>query len=83
MTDKINGEEDPLKKLELIQSRLDIQEALTDVEDAANLDELETGFIQYAKSYSERKGVSYTAWREYGVSAATLRSAGVAETRRR
>jgi len=83
MTDKINGEEDPLKKLELIQSRLDIQEALTDVEDAVNLDELEAGFIQYAKSYSERKGVSYTAWREYGVSAATLRSAGVAETRRR
>jgi len=83
MTDKINGEEDPLKKLELIQSRLDIQEALTDVEDAVNLDELEAGFIQYAKSYSKRKGVSYTAWREYGVSAATLRSAGVAETRRR
>jgi acyl-CoA reductase-like NAD-dependent aldehyde dehydrogenase len=82
VSDKINGEADPLKRLELIQSRLEIQEALTEVEESANLEELEAGFVQYAKSYSGRKGVSYTAWREYGVPAATLRAAGVTETRR-
>ena len=38
---------------------------------------------QVAKSYSERKGISYSAWREIGVSADVLRRAGIAQTRRR
>ena len=83
LNDKIEGADDPLRRIELIQSRLELQEALADVEESANLGELEAGFVQHAKSYSDRKSVSYTAWREYGVPAATLRNAGVAETRRR
>ena len=81
--EKIEASDDTLKTLDLIQTRLDIQLALSSMEDVENLDQLEAGFVTYAKSYSERKGVSYTAWREFGVPAAVLRDADVPETRRR
>jgi hypothetical protein len=30
-----------------------------------------------AKAYSERRGISYAAWRELGVEAAVLKKAGI------
>jgi hypothetical protein len=80
---KLGDENDPLKRIELLQSKLDLQGALASVEDGANLDELATNFVAYAKSYSDRKGISYTAWRQFGVPADVLRKAGIQETRRR
>jgi hypothetical protein len=80
---RIEDSDDPLKTLDLIQTRLDIQAVLSNVEEAEDLAQLEADFVQYAKPYSERKAVSYTAWREFGVPAAVLRKAGVPETRRR
>lgn len=80
---KLEQSDDPLELVELIQNRLDIEEALANIEDAANFEELEAGFVEYAGSYSQRKGISYTAWREFGVPAATVRAAGIPETRRR
>lgn len=80
---KLEQSDDPLESVELIQNRLDIEEALANIEDAANFEELEAGFVEYAGSYSQRKGISYTAWREFGVPAATVRAAGIPETRRR
>ena len=80
---KIEGSEDPLEAVELIQKRLDIESALANLDEGANLEELEAGFVAHASAYSERKGITYSAWREYGVPAATLRAAGVKETRRR
>lgn len=82
-TEKIESEENPLKTIELIQTRLDMEDQLSQLEESANLEELEAEFIDHVKSYSDRKKISYTAWREYGVPAATLRAAGVPETRRR
>lgn len=81
--EKIGSEDDPLKRVELIQTRLDIEDQLTKLDETADFEELEADFIDNAKSYSDRKEISYTAWREYGVPAATLRAAGVPETRRR
>ena len=80
---KIDDSGDPLEKVELIQSRLDIEKALAEVTSADDLMSLQSGFVEHAASYSERKGVSYTAWREAGVPAAVLREAGIKETRRR
>lgn len=82
-TGKIQSEENPLKTVELIQMRLDIEDQLSKMDQAEDFKELEAGFRRHVKSYSERKGISYTAWREFGVPAATLRAAGVPETRRR
>lgn len=81
--EKIEAEENPLASVELIQTRLDIEDQLAKLEESADFEELEADFIEHVKSYSERKDISYTAWREYGVPAATLRAAGVPETRRR
>jgi hypothetical protein len=80
---KLGGMDDPLKRLDLLQSRLDIEEALASVKDVANLDQIEADFVANAKGYSQRKGISYTAWRRFGVPAAVLKKAGIPETRRR
>lgn len=80
---RIDSEEDPLKRVELLQTRLDIEDQLSKWEESANFEELEADFVNHVKSYSDRKEITYTAWREYGVPAATLRAAGVPETRRR
>jgi hypothetical protein len=80
---KLNAEDDPLRRLDLMQSKLDIEDALASLEDGARIEDLSSGFVEHAKSYSERKGISYTTWRKAGVPADLLRQAGIAETRRR
>ena len=68
---------DPVKRLQLTQERLDLQAELATTEDTVDLDVVEKGFTAAAKGYSERKGISYAAWREIGVPAATLKAAGI------
>ncbi len=80
---KVRSEDDPLARVELIQARIDARRALDEIDSAADLEELEAGFVRYATSYSDRKGITWTAWREAGVPAATLRSAGIRQTRQR
>lgn len=75
-------EEDPARRVELIQKRLDYEDRLANAADAPDLEELEKGFVAAAKEYSQRKGITYSAWREAGVPAATLREAGIPRTRR-
>ena len=71
------AEADPIKRLQLIQDRLDLQAELASSENKADLEALEGDFVQTAKGYSERKGISYAAWRELGVDAAVLKKAGI------
>lgn len=80
--EKIHAEEDSLKRVELIQARLDAKDQLEDLVDAPDIDALEHEFVEYAKGYSERKGITYSAWREAGVPAAVLKEAGIPRTRR-
>ena len=80
---KVSTEDDPLARVDLIQARIDARRALDDLDSAADLEALEAGFTKYAASYSERKGITWPAWREAGVTAATLRRAGIKQTRQR
>jgi hypothetical protein len=80
LEEKLGAEQDPLKKVDLVQQRLDAVDALRRVESAADLEALEEGFVKNAKGYSERKGISYGAWREAGVPAGVLRKAGISRT---
>lgn len=80
---KLDAESDPLRRLDLMQSKLDLEAALENVQEGAKIEDLSEGFVAHAKSYSERKGISYTTWRQFGVPADLLRKAGIAETRRR
>jgi len=80
---KLEAEADSLKRLDLMQSKADIEQALGSADQGSNLEELTKGFVSHAKTYSERKGISYTTWRQFGVPAEVLRKAGIPETRRR
>lgn len=67
------------KRLGLIQERLDLEtelDAMT-LAGSIDMDKLEKDFVKAAASYGGRRGISYAAWREVGISAATLKSAGI------
>ena len=79
---KIDAEPDPAKRVELIQKRLDLEERLVELGEAPDMEALKQRFIDAAVEYSERKGITYPAWREAGVPAAVLKQAGIKRTRR-
>ncbi len=68
---------DPLRRVELIQRRMDTNRALDSMLEPVDMKALEAGFVANAAAYSERKGISYAAWREVGVPAAVLNQAGI------
>ena len=80
--EQIDAEPDPAKRVDLIQKRLDYEEKLADIGESVDLDMLQKEFVKVAQEYSERKGITYSAWREAGVSAAVLKDAGIPRTRR-
>ena len=81
--DKINhlleAKLDPLKRLGLLQERIELAQELKRIEENSTdlVAELQPEFIAVAKSYGQRKGISYAAWREFGVSASVLKAAGI------
>ena len=71
---------DPLKRLQLTQERLDLQQELERADGKVDLASLEKDFVDAAGPYSSRKGISYAAWRELGVPAAVLSKAGISRS---
>ena len=47
------------------------------MDDGADSAGFEEAFVEVAKSYSDRQGISYAAWRTVGVAPEVLRRAGV------
>lgn len=68
---------DPLRRLQLVQERMDLQNELDTFDEGVDLKALETGFVESAAGYAERKKLSYAAFRAVGVPADVLRRAGV------
>lgn len=73
-------EADPLTRVKLIQEQMDLQSEGTQLQLRTDLSELESEFVEAAKNYSERKGISYAAWRAIGVSPSTLKKAGISRS---
>ncbi len=75
-------ESEPFQRLSLIQERVDLERELAALTSGSGVDlsDLEKGFVKVARSYAERKGISYAAWREVGVPAATLKAAGISRS---
>ena len=73
------GDASVTKRLGLVQERLDLEAELDTMAraDSVDMDELEAAFVKAATSYGGQRGISYAAWREVGVSAATLKAAGI------
>lgn len=67
----------PVRELELIQERLDLQVELESMQSKVDPASLEAGFVKIAAAYSQRKGISYTAWRAVGVQPSVLKKAGI------
>jgi uncharacterized protein YicC (UPF0701 family) len=68
---------DPLKRVQLIQERMDLRQELEGASQNVDLSALEKDFVANAAAYSQRKKISWAAWRELGVPASVLRDAGV------
>jgi hypothetical protein len=67
-----------LTRLTLLQERRDLEVELAGMHNGgADVTALEKEFVKVAKAYSERKGISYGAWREFGVSPEVLKKAGI------
>lgn len=67
----------PLQRLQLVQERMDLRRELERLSSTTDNAALEKAFTKVAKAYSQRKGISYAAWRELGVPADVLRRAGI------
>jgi len=66
-----------IDELQLVQERRDLVAELESMSSTVDISALEAAFVEVAKAYGERKGISYASWREVGVSAATLSRAGI------
>lgn len=69
-----------LQRLQLLQEQLDLTAELERFDIGVNVDDLEDDFVEVAASYAQRKGISYAAFRQLGVSAAVLSKAGITRT---
>ena len=78
--DKIDAEmqdASAIEELQLVQERRDLTEELESFDAGVDISELEQSFVEVAKSYAERKGISYASWRDVGVPASVLTQAGI------
>ena len=72
---------DPMRQLKLVQERRDLQTERESMQSPVEIEALEAGFVDVAKSYSDRQGITYQSWREVGVPAAVLARAGISRSR--
>lgn len=69
---------DMLTRLLLVQERMNLNDELSQLESpGVDLSAAEAAFIEIAAGYSSRRGITYSAWREIGVSPEVLRKAGI------
>lgn len=68
---------DPLSRLQLRQERMNLQDELASKSEGTDLGEFEDRFVEVAKEYGDRKGITYQAWREAGIDAAVLKRSGI------
>jgi hypothetical protein len=69
-----------IKRLSLIQERLDLLDERKNLNRKVDLSSYEKAFVANAKSYGERRGISYQAWRQLGVPPSVLKQAGISRS---
>lgn len=68
---------DALSRLHLLKEKGDLEAELDRVRAGDDLGALEREFVKVARSYGQRKGITYSVWRAAGVSPVVLQRAGV------
>ncbi|MEY2418189.1 MAG: hypothetical protein QOG90_869 [Actinomycetota bacterium] len=72
---------DPVRRLHLTQERIDLHaESLRLTTGTSDISEFEKAFVRVARGYSDRHGISFSAWRQIGVDAEVLAAAGIKPT---
>lgn len=71
---------DPVTKVRLMQERLDLRTELAGMKTKSQIAEAESRFVKVARLFSKRNGITYDAWREFGVSETVLKKAGIEPT---
>ena len=71
---------DPVKRLSMVQERIDLLQEIETMNGAVDLTAVEDDFVTVARDYSISKGISYAAWREIGVPAVVLKRAGISRS---
>lgn len=71
---------DAMTHLKYLQEQTDLEAELARSDDV-DIAPLEEDFVKVAKAYGQRKGISYSTWRQTGVNADVLHRAGIARTR--
>ncbi|WP_298210107.1 hypothetical protein [Ferrimicrobium sp.] len=66
-----------IRRVDLLQKRADLNQELERLGSANDGTQLEKLFVEYASSYSVRKGIRYETWLEAGVPATVLARAGI------
>ena len=79
--DKALAAASPIQKLELTQKRYDLVAEHTRLTSRVDLTSVEKDFVKVAKSFANRNGISYNAFRELGVSAEVLKRCGISRAR--
>jgi len=80
--DKELLEASPIRRLELVQRRFDLEAERDRLATRVDLEGLEKDFVKVAKSYAQRNAIGYSAFRELGVSAELLKRAGISRATR-
>jgi len=68
---------DPVTKVRLIQERLNLRTELAGMKTKTEVSTAEARFIKVARSFSVRNDITYDSWREFGVTPAELKRAGI------
>jgi len=70
---------DPLTRVHLTQERIELHAEYVRVTNGSSGDpaQYERDFIRVARSYGDRNGITYAAWRQVGVDTAVLERAGI------
>lgn len=71
------GDLKPIKRLELMQDRRDLEEHLNALANEPAMSAVEQAFIEHAASFGARRGIAYATWHEVGVPAELLGRAGI------
>jgi hypothetical protein len=67
-----------LQRLALLQERRNLEVELAGRQSSGgDIADLERDFVKVAKPYAQRRGITYGAWREFGVSPEVLKKAGI------
>jgi hypothetical protein len=79
---KLESETNALRRLDLLQSKSEAEHTLQTLGTEFDDERLTAEFVKHARAYSDRKGITYSTWRQIGVPADVLRKAGIPQTRK-